>query len=130
VLNKADRAGAEQAVMAIQMILNFRQAASWTPSVLKCIASEGKGIEEIAETIVHHRASMESSGELMRRRRDRLRRRISDLVTETLRVDFWTSERVSKLSARLEAVTGHDLSPHGVARELVEDYLSTQRKQG
>ena len=38
VLNKADRAGADQAVMAIQMILNFRQDAEWRPAVLRSVA--------------------------------------------------------------------------------------------
>jgi len=130
VLNKADRAGADQAVMAIQMILNFRQPAGWNPPVLKCVASEGTGIESIAETIARHRAAMESSGDLLRRRRDRLRRRITELVSDTLRVDFWTAERTATLSARLAAVEGHALTPYEVVRDLVADYQFTQRQQG
>ena len=127
VLNKADRAGADQAVMAIQMILNFRQPSVWTPLVLKCVASEGTGIEEIAETIDRHRAALESSGDLLRRRRERLRRRITEIVSDTLRVDFWTAERTSKLTARLAAVEDHAVTPYQMARDLVADYQSTHR---
>jgi len=40
VLNKADRAGADQAVMALQMILNFRHAEGWRPGVVKSVAND------------------------------------------------------------------------------------------
>jgi len=60
VLNKADRPGADQAVMSIKMILGFRphDAVSWMPDVLKTVASEGKGIQEIADLIAKHRAHL------------------------------------------------------------------------
>jgi LAO/AO transport system kinase len=129
VLNKADRAGADQAVMAIQMILNFRQQGSWTPQVLKCVASAGTGIEEVAGTIARHREAMEASGDLLQRRRDRLRRQITELVSDTLRVEFWTPERTAKLSSRLGEVEGHAVTPYALARDLVADYQSSQRHQ-
>ena len=101
VLNKADRPGAEQAVMSIQMILHFREAAEWNPSVLKATASTGAGITEIAALIEGHRAHIERSGALESKRRKRIAQRIGDLVSETLRVDFWSPERKAMLAARV-----------------------------
>jgi LAO/AO transport system kinase len=47
VMNKADRAGADQAVMSINMILAMRRSSEWTPGVVKTVASEGKGTDYI-----------------------------------------------------------------------------------
>ncbi|HEX7572592.1 MAG TPA: methylmalonyl Co-A mutase-associated GTPase MeaB [Bacteroidota bacterium] len=124
VLNKADRAGAEQAVMSIQMILHFREAADWNPSVLKATASTGAGITEIAALIEEHRAHLERSGALAQKRRKRIARRITDLVSETLRVDFWSPERKAMLEGRMDAVMRMASSPYDVADELVDHFKS------
>ena len=124
VLNKADRPGAEQAVMSIQMILHFREAADWNPSVLKATASTGAGIAEIAALIDAHRAHIGRSGALARKRRKRIQQRITGLVGETLRVDFWTPEREAMLALRMDAVMGMVSSPYDVADELVDHFKS------
>lgn len=124
VLNKADRAGSEQAVMSIRMILHFREAADWNPSVLKATASTGAGIEEIAALIEGHRAHLEKSGALALKRRKRIEQRITDLVSETLRVDFWSPERKSMLAGRMDAVMQMASSPYDVADELIDHFKS------
>jgi LAO/AO transport system kinase len=124
VLNKADRAGADQAVMAIQMILHFREAAAWAPSVLKTVASEGTGIDEVVAEIARHRAYLGQSGDLAARRRRRLEQRVGELVSDRLRIDFWTAERRTRLAERLEAVISLHLSPYDLAEELINDYHS------
>jgi len=122
VLNKSDRAGADQAVMSIQMILNFRKGEGWRPEVLKAVASEGKGIPEIAAKISEHRSFLDASGGLSTRRGARLRRRISELVTDRLHVDFWTIERKTLLHRRMEEVVSLKVTPYDVAFELIEDF--------
>jgi LAO/AO transport system kinase len=122
VLNKADRAGADQAVMAIQMILNFRQDAEWRPAVLRSVASEEKGIEAIAEHVDLHRSHLEVGGGLEMRRRSRLEQRITDLVSDRLRVDFWSGERRTILAGKMGAVMRLQATPYAIARELVEHF--------
>jgi LAO/AO transport system kinase len=124
VLNKADRAGADQAVMAIQMILHFREHADWTPSVVKATASTGAGIAEIAALIEGHRANLESSGALALKRRKRIARRIGDLVSDSLRVEFWSPERKALLANRMETVMAMASSPYDVADELIDHFKS------
>jgi LAO/AO transport system kinase len=127
VLNKADRAGADQAVLSIQMILNFRSAGPWMPEVLKAVANESAGIPEIASTIQRHREFLENSGELASRRRGRLEKRIRDLIEDRLRVDFWTPDREALLTERVIAALQLRSTPYDVARELIDDFL---RKEG
>ncbi len=122
VVNKADRAGADQAVMAIQMILNFRQSAGWNADVLKSVASDGIGIPEIAAHIEKHRAHLEGSGRLVVKRTMRLQRRVQELVADRLHVDFWSGERVALLARRLDALAAKESTPWDVARELIESF--------
>ncbi len=122
VLNKADRAGADQAVMSIQMILHFRKHNGWTPEVLKSVASEGLGIAEVASTIARHRIFLEENGGLKLKRRARLEGRVRALVEDRLRTDFWTAERKALLGERLTEVVNMQLSPYDLAKDLIEDF--------
>jgi LAO/AO transport system kinase len=122
VLNKSDRAGADQAVMSIQMILNFRMADGWKPSVLKAVANEGSGIGEIAREIDAHRAYLESSDALARKRRMRLNHRIRELIADRLRVDFWSAEREALLRAKVDEVMAFRSTPYDAAQVMVADF--------
>jgi len=120
VLNKADRAGADQAVMGIQMILNFRQSGEWNANVLKSVASDGVGIPAIAAKVAEHRAYLERTGHLAGKRRTRLERRVRELIADRLHVEFWSDERVALLKRRLDVLAALESTPWDVEQELVE----------
>ncbi len=125
VMNKADRAGADQAVMSIKMILAFKKDSSWTPDVLKSVASEGVGISDIAAKVAEHRAFLERAGLLQQKRRTRLEERIREIVADRLRVDFWTDERKELLSGKMDAVMRQHSNPYDLAEELIHDFRNT-----
>ena len=125
VMNKADRAGADQAVMSIKMVLAFKKDAAWTPDVLKSIASEGTGIAEIAAKIAEHRSHLESGGGLQHKRRVRLEERIREIIADRLRVEFWTEERKNILSKKMEDVMHQQSNPYDLAEELIHDFRTT-----
>ncbi|MCX6134131.1 MAG: methylmalonyl Co-A mutase-associated GTPase MeaB [Ignavibacteriales bacterium] len=124
VLNKADRPGADQAVMSLKMILGFRShtAESWMPDVLKTQASEGKGIEEVAAYVQKHREFLESSGELERKRKSRLESRIREIIENQLHIEFWNRERSRKLHEKLDLLLQRQSNPYDVAAGLLEDF--------
>jgi LAO/AO transport system kinase len=123
VLNKADRAGADQAVMSIKMILAMRKNSSWSPDVVKAVASEGIGTEEIVGKIAEHRKFLEDGGGLTERRRRRLEDRVRELVGDRLHVDFWTPERERLLSEKTDALMQMRSTPYDVARELITHFM-------
>jgi LAO/AO transport system kinase len=121
VLNKADRPGAEQAVMSIKMILGFRphDETTWLPDVLKTVGSEGKGVQEVGEMIARHRSYLEQSGRLNARRTQRMKNRIEEIVQDRMKVEFWNAGRTRKLSDDLDAVMNLQKTPYQVAKELI-----------
>jgi LAO/AO transport system kinase len=125
VMNKSDRAGADQAVLSIKMILAFKHDAGWMPDVLKAVASEGTGIPEIAGKIAEHRSHMDSSGRLVAKRRSRLEDRIRQLVADRLRTDFWSSDRKALLAARMDDVIRLQSDPYALAEELIKDFKTS-----
>lgn len=130
VLNKSDRAGADQAVMAIKMILHFRKPSQWLPDVVKAIASTGTGTEEIASKVAAHRDFLQGMDGLVLRRRQRLEERIRALVAERLRVDFWNEERKALLESRLPALLTRHTTPYDLAEELISDFRNHSIRHG
>jgi LAO/AO transport system kinase len=124
VVNKSDRAGAEQAVMSIKMVLGFRQhdEYGWMPDVLQTIANDGKGIDRIAEMILAHRSYLEGNNLLPKKREERIIERIRELIDERLRVEFWNVERKNALTSGIGAVTSKQKTPYDLAEELLHSF--------
>lgn len=130
VLNKADRPGAEQAVMSLRMILGFRShdAESWMPDVVQTQANNGKGIDEVAAFIQRHRSFLEAGGGLDRKRKVRLEGRIREIIDDQLHYDFWNSDRMSELHRKLELLLQRQSNPYDVAASLIDDFRSSNGK--
>jgi LAO/AO transport system kinase len=136
VLNKADRPGADQAVMSLKMILGFRShdAESWIADVVKTQANEGKGIEEVAAMVKNHRSWLETTGTLSKRRRIRLERRIREIIEDQLHSEFWDSQRSSELHEKLDLLLQRQTNPYDVAAGLLQHFRTkgtrTEATQG
>jgi LAO/AO transport system kinase len=129
VINKADRPGAEQAVMSVKMILNFRTSQNgWTPDAIQSIAQEGKGIEAIAGMIDGHRRYIEGHSLLREKRLQRVADRVRELINERLRIDFWTAEREGLLRSRMNDVMQQHLTPYDLAETLTENFSTSSTK--
>src|SRR5438477_6276320 len=84
VVNKADRPGADKTVTEVTMMMSLvEEHGDWIPPIVKTVASKSQGIAELDEAITKHYAYLESSGELDRRNRERVRIRIETQLKET-----------------------------------------------
>lgn len=120
VLNKADREGAGRLAIEIESMLDFRLARStWRPPVLKTVARDGEGINELADAIDAHRAHLMESGEFADHRRARMKRRIGAIVTEAIEA------RLLSQGERVEAVVDEVMrgaqSPRQAAERILKE---------
>lgn len=125
VLNKSDREGANQAVLAIKTILTFRITHAedeWIPDVVKTVANKGTGLDEVIAEIERHKEHQLKTGLFLTKRSQNERDRVVELVESLLRVDFWTNERRDKLAAFVKSITGHEMTSYDAAAKLVEDF--------
>ena len=82
-VNKADRPGADKTVTEITMMMSLvEEHGDWVPPIVKTVASKGAGVEELDAAMAQHLAYLQSSGELTRRNRERVRIRIETMIKE------------------------------------------------
>ncbi|HVO59073.1 MAG TPA: methylmalonyl Co-A mutase-associated GTPase MeaB [Dongiaceae bacterium] len=85
VLNKADREGADRLEEQLHAMLALVMPRDgWHPPVVRTIASEGKGIEALAETVAAFRAHFASSSERTRKHTEHWRNRLLELLEARL----------------------------------------------
>lgn len=122
VINKADRAGAEQAVTALHTILQFRvthASEEWIPPVVKTIATENSGIEALTMTIEQYRTHQSSFGGLETKRARQMRERVKEIVEGHWHNEFWTAEKKARLDSGIAAVLARTATPFVLADELL-----------
>lgn len=89
-VNKADRDGVEKTIAELNTMLDLSQDSTakkiWRPPVLKVIARDNKGIEELYDKIIAHLDYLKSSGEYA----NVLRERAEDEFVEVLKQNLTT----------------------------------------
>jgi LAO/AO transport system kinase len=93
---------------------------SWTPPVLRTVASKGEGIDVVIEAIDKHFRYLETSGTLRERRRVRLRDRVVDVVEQRVRQRLWTDAATNAwLDERLADLEAGTTNPFDLADALL-----------
>jgi LAO/AO transport system kinase len=94
--------------------------AGWEIPVLLTTAETGDGVDELVERLDAHGRWLESSGELVRRRRARLEERVRDAVKQQLLLRTWRDGPGGELlSASMEALESGKTTPYEVAARIV-----------
>lgn len=106
VVNKADRDGASATSRELRHMISLadRPIGSWTPPVLKTVASQSEGIDKVVEEVDKHYAWAQESGELARRRQRRAADEIEAIALAVLRArmaDLGADGNVAELAAEV-----------------------------
>jgi LAO/AO transport system kinase len=125
VLNKSDRPGAEQAIASLQTILMMKDhdENTWMPNIIKTIASENKGILEIADEINRHKTFLNENNLFIQKREMQSKIRIKEIVESKIRAQIWSESGEKFLNSSLEKVVLGDLSPYHIADEIINDFI-------
>lgn len=124
VMNKSDRPGADTAILSLQttLMLKDHDETTYLPKVLKSIASEGKGIDEILNEIEAHRNYLDESNLFLERRKRINRIRVKEIVEDFVSDDIWNKDRKEILSKELEFIANSNLSPYKSAEKIIDHY--------
>ncbi|HEX5522123.1 MAG TPA: methylmalonyl Co-A mutase-associated GTPase MeaB [Pedococcus sp.] len=122
VVNKADREGADATVRDIRHMISLGDRTVpglWRPPVVKTVAAQGQGIEEVMEALDKHVAWMEKTGTLRQRRVRRAGDEIESIALQQLRArmgDLRHGNGVDELAA---AVVDGKPDPYAAADQVV-----------
>ncbi len=98
VINKADREGASGLAREVEAVLSMRESPDgWQIPVLLTTAVRGEGIEELVQAIESHVAFLTSSRLLEKKRKERIRRRLRNIVNQRIEALLWQDEDIAKL---------------------------------
>lgn len=124
VLNKSDRPGSQQAYTALQTILMIKDhdENTWLPKIVKSVASENKGIDEIAEEIDRHKNFLNEKNLFLSKREKQVKVRIKEIVEHKLKDELWSETGENSLNSTLEKVLLGGLSPYHLAEEIIEAF--------
>ncbi|MCZ6917322.1 MAG: methylmalonyl Co-A mutase-associated GTPase MeaB [Gemmatimonadetes bacterium] len=134
VVNKGDRPGAEALMHEIRSMLDIRASIAadaapipaWNPPVLRTVAIEGEGIDEVREAIENHAIAMRESGLLEDRRRARLREHTREVVERAVVQALWQGTGAGeRLAGGVEEVLSGERSPYDLANAIIADTLET-----
>jgi LAO/AO transport system kinase len=123
VVNKADRAGARDAVRELKQMLEMSNAP-WKPDVVQTVATKNEGIDELWAAIEKHRAHQEEHGRLTARRTRRIGREIKEIVAARLRARV-ESDAAELLTTLTDEVAARRLDPYAAATKLIEALQSS-----
>ncbi len=143
VVNKADREGAENTSRALQAMLDLGtapravrhhgrvmevpdsspaddQPSGWRPPIVKTVAIEGKGTDDLVAAIDRHQAHLEASGEGAARRRQRAETELEMILRETLLQRLRQQVGWVGLGGVVDRVASRELDPYTAARTLID----------
>jgi len=143
VINKADRPGVDATERALrsslqlahpvekvfrhhspsgeELLIESDAAAKqiWTPPILRTVATDGTGIEALAEEVHRHRLFLEETGGWDRRNKVRLQSELDAILQATL-VARWHDQAPEQLYQQtLEKVVSREISPWQAVQALL-----------
>jgi LAO/AO transport system kinase len=146
VVNKADRLGADQSVRYLKSMIamGYRPLASsagkhrladalskedlpddmneenlWLPPVLKTIASEYTGIEELVEAVLKHQAFLKNTGRWQQKEAWTLREIVRKRLAGILMANFYKGLAEGILDEILNEVISRKTSPNAAVKNLL-----------
>ncbi|MEP6741401.1 MAG: methylmalonyl Co-A mutase-associated GTPase MeaB [bacterium] len=122
VINKADRDGVNSTEKELQALLSLAERDdAWQPPIVRTIATEGAGVEELAESIEHYREFHLRTKSGDGRRRAIARWRILELLRERLVSQTLESASASeKLDELAGEVASRQRDPYSAVEEMME----------
>jgi LAO/AO transport system kinase len=84
VVNKADREGADRTVMEVEAVLSLAPPEAPRPAILKTVAAEGLGIDELVAELDRFLADADSSGLLLTKKRAHLEQQFENTLAQRL----------------------------------------------
>ncbi|MDQ2974682.1 MAG: methylmalonyl Co-A mutase-associated GTPase MeaB [Acidobacteriota bacterium] len=122
VINKADRDGVLSTERELEALLSLAtREDSWHPPIVKTVATESKGIQELAAAIESYREAHLQAKAVDGRRRAIARWRILELLRERLVSQTLESDSASEKLERLAGeVASRQRDPYSAVEELMQ----------
>ena len=121
VVNKADREGVDRLVTELHSMLSMAPPEAAVPEIVKTVATDDKGVDEVLAAIEAFRGRAEKSGLLARKQRAHLRQQFEETLRE--RVLHRLEERALGVAEReriLDRLAARETDPFTATDEVLK----------
>jgi len=120
VINKADHPGADRLAADLEAMLSLGEPRPWRPPIVRTIASDGAGIDALAEAVEGHLRFLAEGGRREARRRAGLAVRLREILRETVMARL-VSDDLGRgaLAAVEERLASRRIDPYTAARDVL-----------
>ena len=121
--NKADLKDVDKLINDVEVTLHMgMDTQGWEPPVIKTIATQNEGIDDLVETIFKHRGYLIESGALKKKKQERIRREIMEIAKNEMLRKFEALEinnqNISK--GLIDKVILHKTDPYTAVEDLLK----------
>ena len=120
VINKADRPGSGETERDLRNMLEMSELGAWTPPILSTVAAKGEGVSDLWQAVRDHRAHIESSGELERRRASRLAEELRTIVARILEARAYELTGAAVVERLRAEILDRTVDPYEAAERIID----------
>ncbi|HET8668370.1 MAG TPA: methylmalonyl Co-A mutase-associated GTPase MeaB, partial [Terriglobales bacterium] len=121
VINKSDRDGAERVEREIRAMQSLATRSDhWTPPIIKTVASEGRGIAELAAAISKYYAYLQQNGLGQKKKVENWRERLLEMLRDSLMERVLREHLADGTAVRYAAeIAEHKRDPYSLIEQIV-----------
>lgn len=150
IVNKADRDGADNTVMSLQMMLDLNSntphssrhhgynapaspevattpSSYWRPPIIKTIATRGEGTAEVVDAIEQHATFLRQTGGIQAYELERARTEFERILVQDLLERYLRLGSASEIETMLEKIIAREVNVYSAVQNLL-DNLEMRRK--
>ncbi len=123
IVNKADRDGAQRVLIELSQMLdlNPNKDESWKPPILKTIAADGTGVDELVAKVNDHYDYLTETGEINERRKARIANEVMEVLMKNAENYVHRKLEENKFtSEKLEKILSREINPYDVVDDIVQ----------
>jgi LAO/AO transport system kinase len=121
VINKSDHEGAERVEREIRALQSLAtRSDNWTPPVVKTVATEGTGIQELAGAIREYETYMQKDGLLLRRRSRNWETRLIEMLRDRMLEKARVAVSEGDLARYAADIAEHKCDPYSVIEHITK----------
>jgi LAO/AO transport system kinase len=124
VINKSDREGAERVEREIRSMQTLSiRSDQWDPPIVKTVASEGKGISDLATAIANYEQYLRQKNLMLKKKVTNWRERLIEMLRDSL-FERLLNQRLpeSEIAALAAEVAEHKRDPYSLVEEIVGSF--------
>jgi LAO/AO transport system kinase len=120
VINKSDREGAERVEREIRALQSLAMPTdSWTPPIVKTLASEGKGIADLAAAVTEYEGYLQKENRALKKRAEDWQERLMEMLRDALLEKARAQLGDGSIAQYAEEVAEHKRDPYSLIEEIV-----------